>query len=73
MAEILRANKQKPQREAEVTIKMKQRLQSMKMELNFEKKEDIPLIKKKKSVFILILNPNTFSNGYFKILPRYMS
>ena len=55
MAEILRANKRKPQREAEIIIKMKWRLQSMKMELNFWKNEDIPLIEK--SVFILILKP----------------
>ena len=52
MAEILRAKKRKPQRQVEITIKMKQRLQSMKMELNFYNK-DIPLIEK--SVFILFL------------------
>ena len=53
VAEILRANKRKPQREAEIIIKMKWRLQSMKTELNFWRNEDIPLIEK--SVFILIL------------------
>lgn len=55
MAESLRANKRKPPREAVMTVKMKQRLRSMKMKLNFWKKEDISLIEK--TVFLLILKP----------------